>query len=66
MLTAEVEARKILGVCTYDVQRDYLVGLYADNALMWDRFVLKGGNAFRKGYFVNTRFSTAFDFAARL
>jgi hypothetical protein len=33
-----------------------LAGLYGDNPLMRDRLVLKGGNAFRKGYFVNTRF----------
>jgi predicted nucleotidyltransferase component of viral defense system len=31
---------------------------------MRDRLVLKGGNAFRKTYFVNTRFSGDLDFAA--
>ncbi|MGH7743950.1 MAG: nucleotidyl transferase AbiEii/AbiGii toxin family protein [Candidatus Dormibacteria bacterium] len=60
---------KLLGVHTSDVQRDYLygwllAGLYGDNSLMRDRLVLKGGNAFRKGYFVNTRFSGDLDFAA--
>jgi hypothetical protein len=38
--------------------------VYGDNPLMRDRLVLKGGNAFRKGYFVNTRFSGDLDFAA--
>lgn len=42
-----------------------LTGLYGDNSLMRDRLVLKGGNAFRKGYFVNTRFSGDLDFAAQ-
>lgn len=31
---------------------------------MSDRLVLKGGNAFRKGYFADTRFSGDLDFAA--
>lgn len=66
----EIDATsKLLGVHTSDVQRDYLygwllAGLYGDNPLMRDRLVLKGGNAFRKGYFVNTRFSGDLDFAA--
>jgi predicted nucleotidyltransferase component of viral defense system len=66
----EIDATsKLLGVHTSDVQRDYLygwllTGLYGDNPLMRDRLVLKGGNAFRKGYFVNTRFSGDLDFAA--
>jgi predicted nucleotidyltransferase component of viral defense system len=50
---------KHLGVHTSDVQRDYLyswllAGLYGDNPLVRERLVLKGGNAFRKSYFVNT------------
>jgi predicted nucleotidyltransferase component of viral defense system len=66
----EIDATsKLLGVDTSNVQRDYLygwllAGLYGDNPLMRDRLVLKGGNAFRKGYFVNTRFSGDLDFAA--
>lgn len=66
----EIEAMSnLLGVHTSDVQRDYLygwvlAGLYGDNPLMRDRLVLKGGNAFRKGYFANTRFSGDLDFAA--
>ena len=60
---------KLLGVHTSDVQRDYLygwllAGVYGDNPLMRDRLILKGGNAFRKGYFVNTRFSGDLDFVA--
>lgn len=66
----EIDATsRLLGVNTSDVQRDYLygwllAGLYGDNPLMRDRLVLKGGNAFRKAYFVNTRFSGDLDFAA--
>ena len=66
----EIEAAsRRLGASTDDVQRDYLygwvlAGLYGDNATAHDRLVLKGGNAFRKGYFVNTRFSGDLDFAA--
>jgi hypothetical protein len=60
---------KHLGVHTSAVQRDYLygwllVGLYGDNPLVRDRLVLKGGNAFRKSYFVNTRFSGDLDLTA--
>jgi predicted nucleotidyltransferase component of viral defense system len=66
----EIEATsKLLGVHASNVQRDYLygwllAGLYGDSPLTRDRLVLKGGNAFRKGYFVNTRFSGDLDFAA--
>lgn len=66
----EIDATsKLLGVHTSDVQRDYLygwllAGLYGDNPPVRDRLVLKGGNAFRKGYFVSTRFSGDLDFAA--
>lgn len=66
----EIDATgKLLGVHAVDVQRDYLygwllAGLYGDHPVMRDRLVLKGGNAFRKGYFVNTRFSGDLDFAA--
>jgi predicted nucleotidyltransferase component of viral defense system len=66
----EIDATgKLLSVHASDVQRDYLygwllAGLYGDSSLMRDRLVLKGGNAFRKGYFLNTRFSGDLDFAA--
>jgi predicted nucleotidyltransferase component of viral defense system len=66
----EIDATgRLLGVHASDVQRDYLygwllAGLYSDAPLVRDRLVLKGGNAFRKGYFLNTRFSGDLDFAA--
>ncbi|MEU7888669.1 nucleotidyl transferase AbiEii/AbiGii toxin family protein [Microbispora bryophytorum] len=66
----EIDATsRLLGVNTSDVQRDYLygwllAGLYGDSPLLRDRLVLKGGNAFRKGYFVATRFSGDLDFTA--
>ncbi|MGW3755140.1 nucleotidyl transferase AbiEii/AbiGii toxin family protein [Streptomyces sp. NPDC005134] len=57
-----------LGVNAADVQRDYvfgwlLAGLYGESRFA-DHLVLKGGNAFRKGYFSATRFSGDLDFAA--
>ncbi|MBU8551934.1 nucleotidyl transferase AbiEii/AbiGii toxin family protein [Streptomyces rochei] len=56
-----------LGVNAADVQRDYvfgwlLAGLYGESQFA-DSLVLKGGNAFRKGYFSGTRFSGDLDFA---
>jgi len=49
-----------------NVQRDYvfgwiLFGLFTNSDLK-DRIFLKGGNALRKGYFENTRFSPDLDF----
>lgn len=63
------ETSRELGVNTSDVQRDYLygwllAGLYGERSTSRDRLVLKGGNAFRKGYFASTRFSGDLDFAA--
>jgi predicted nucleotidyltransferase component of viral defense system len=66
----EIEAMsRTLGVHTSQVQRDYLsgwllAGLYGDHPQMHDRLILKGGNAFRKAYFINGRFSGDLDFAA--
>ncbi|AKJ10806.1 hypothetical protein ABB07_12515 [Streptomyces incarnatus] len=62
------EMSAVLGVNAADVQRDYvfgwlLAGLYGESQFA-DRLVLKGGNAFRKGYFHATRFSGDLDFAA--
>ncbi|WP_445516437.1 nucleotidyl transferase AbiEii/AbiGii toxin family protein [Streptomyces sp. NEAU-174] len=62
------EMGAVLGVNAVNVQRDYvfgwlLAGLYGESRLA-DRLVLKGGNAFRKGYFSATRFSSDLDFAA--
>lgn len=50
-----------------NVQRDYvfgwlLSGIYNESHL-GDRFILKGGNALRKAYFTNTRFSKDLDFS---
>lgn len=51
---------------TSNVQRDYvfgwlLYGIFTTSNLK-DRIFLKGGNALRKGYFANTRFSADLDF----
>lgn len=61
-------ASDMLGVNVSNVQRDYifgwlLAGLYGDSPFA-DQLVLKGGNAFRKGYFPATRYSDDLDFAA--
>ena len=52
---------------TSDVQRDYvfgwLVNAISKHHLLGSRLVLKGGNAFRKGYFPSTRFSDDLDFS---
>src|SRR5437763_13537756 len=50
----------------YNVQRDYvfgwlIFGLFTVSGIK-DRIFLKGGNALRKGYFENTRFSADLDF----
>jgi hypothetical protein len=39
-------------------------GQYGEPGLLESRHVLKGGNAFRKAYFADTRFSGDLDFAA--
>ncbi|OQW34776.1 MAG: hypothetical protein A4E19_17825 [Nitrospira sp. SG-bin1] len=59
-----------LGVHPSNVQRDYvfgwlLAGLFQDNNPLRDRLILKGGNAFRKAYFENTRFSNDLDFSTQ-
>jgi len=51
---------------TADVQRDYifgwlLYGIFSKSGLR-GRIFLKGGNALRKGYFANTRYSDDLDF----
>jgi predicted nucleotidyltransferase component of viral defense system len=52
---------------TSNVQRDYvfgcLIAAIADDAVLADRLVLKGGNALRKGYFPATRFSDDLDYS---
>lgn len=63
----EIEERaQALEINVADVQRDYvfgwfLFGLYSMSQL-GDKLFLKGGNALRKGYFENTRYSSDLDF----
>lgn len=57
-----------LSVRPADVQRDYingwlLYGIYSASTLA-SSLVLKGGNALRKGFFQNTRYSNDLDFTA--
>jgi predicted nucleotidyltransferase component of viral defense system len=64
----EIDAKSAeLGVDPSHVQQDYvagwvLAGLYGESPL-GRQLVLKGGNALRKGYFGDTRFSEDLDFA---
>lgn len=55
-----------LQVNAADVERDYVFGWLLANLFgqsrLRDRLVLKGGNALRKGYFENTRYSDDLDF----
>jgi predicted nucleotidyltransferase component of viral defense system len=55
-----------LQVNASDVERDYVFGWLLANLFgqsrLRDRLVLKGGNALRKGYFENTRYSDDLDF----
>jgi predicted nucleotidyltransferase component of viral defense system len=60
------EKAKEFEIHTSDVQRDYvfgwlLFGIFTQSVLK-DEIFLKGGNALRKGYFLNTRYSTDLDF----
>ena len=64
---AEIEKKaKEFEIHTSDVQRDYvfgwlLYGIFTQSALKEEIF-LKGGNALRKGYFSETRYSADLDF----
>ncbi|MEX2341106.1 MAG: nucleotidyl transferase AbiEii/AbiGii toxin family protein [Candidatus Paceibacterota bacterium] len=64
---SEIETKaKEFEIHTSNVQRDYvfgwvLFGLFTSSKLK-DTLFLKGGNALRKGYFENTRFSSDLDF----
>ncbi|MBU8764158.1 nucleotidyl transferase AbiEii/AbiGii toxin family protein [Micrococcus luteus] len=71
MITREeiIEKGKEFDINTSNVQRDYvfgwfLAGIYHISELK-DHLVLKGGNALRKAYFENTRFSGDLDFAVQ-
>jgi len=64
----EIEGKsKEFDITTANVERDYvfgwlLCGIYTSSNLK-DLLILKGGNAFRKGYFETTRFSSDLDFS---
>ncbi|MDB5188221.1 MAG: hypothetical protein JWO50_741 [Candidatus Kaiserbacteria bacterium] len=64
---AEIEAKaRDFEIHTSDVQRDYvfgwlLFGIFTKSELK-DEIFLKGGNALRKGYFPETRYSADLDF----
>lgn len=60
------EKAKEFEIHTSDVQRDYvfgwlLFGIFTQSSLK-DEIFLKGGNALRKGYFSDTRYSADLDF----
>ncbi len=67
----EIDAvAKDLQVNPPDVERDYVFGwllskIYGGSPL-GSRLILKGGNALRKGYFPNTRYSSDLDFVTDL
>ena len=59
-----------LGVHVSSVQRDYvfgwvLAGLFEPTNPLARRLSLKGGNAFRKAYFENARYSNDLDFSTQ-
>jgi len=60
-----------LGVHVSNVQRDYvfgwlLAGLFQSDNQLQNKLILKGGNAFRKAYFENARFSNDLDFSTQV
>lgn len=67
--TEEIESQAHeLGVSIANVERDYvfgwlLAGLYHPDNELRHRLILKGGNAFRKAYFLHARFSKDLDFS---
>lgn len=66
----EIEAKALeFDIETSDVQRDYvfswlICGIYSVSTFK-DNLILKGGNAFRKAYFLTTRFSADLDFSTQ-
>jgi len=69
---AEIDSKSVeLEVHTSNVQRDYvfgwlLYGIYDNQNPLSHMLALKGGNAFRKAYFPNARFSNDLDFSTEL
>ena len=64
----EQKAREF-DISVTNVERDYVFGwilkhIY-ENGFLSETLTLKGGNAFRKGYFPDTRFSNDLDFSAQ-
>ncbi|GEM_PF-506901 len=60
-----------LGIHVSNVQRDYvfgwlLAGLFQQSNPLRDVLILKGGNAFRKAYFENGRYSNDLDFSTEV
>lgn len=67
--TDEIDAvGDVLGIGPANVERDYvfgwlLAGLYSPDNLLSEQLILKGGNALRKAYFADARFSKDLDFS---
>lgn len=66
----EIEAKsKEFDLKISDVERDYVFGWLLkaifENDYLAEILILKGGNAFRKGFFEDTRFSRDLDFSAQ-
>lgn len=64
----EIDAQaKIMGVHVANVERDYVFGwllkAFYENDFLAPRLIFKGGNAMRKAFYPNTRFSTDLDFS---
>jgi predicted nucleotidyltransferase component of viral defense system len=68
----EMDSKSVaLGVHVSNVQRDYvfgwlLSGLFQPGNPLGELLILKGGNAFRKAYFENARFSNDLDFSTEV
>jgi predicted nucleotidyltransferase component of viral defense system len=67
---AEIEAKaKEFELRPLDVQKDYVYGWLLNGLfrrpVLANQLILKGGNALRKGYLSDTRFSKDLDFSAR-
>ncbi|RWM87454.1 MAG: nucleotidyl transferase AbiEii/AbiGii toxin family protein [Mesorhizobium sp.] len=64
----EIDDRaEVMGVHVANVERDYVFGwllkAFYENDFLAPRLIFKGGNAMRKAFYPNTRFSTDLDFS---